>query len=652
MLSKDELLKELWPTAFVEESNLSQNVFLLRRTLNGKGEGPEYIATVPRRGYRFVAGVTERNNGGAAGQFNPVPALDVRRRVGWPAASIVVAVGLGLVLIVWVLRGTLDDGDPRIVPVAAYPGIRGFPTISPDGHWVAFAWPGPGNTGQLDIWIKAVDGDGFEQLTATPESETAPAWSADGRHIAFLRSQGVFVVSSRGGSERKVAESGSMLGWTPDSQSLLVRDRLPSTAYGILQIDLKTLQRRQLTEPTKGIGDWTFDVSPDGTMLAFVRFERPGVSDVFVVPMAGGEPLRRTDRNLTISRVVWMPNGRELVYAVSEGGWNDQALFRIPARGSRPENGRRALYVSAVSPSISRPAAGEPARLAFLSRRYDLGLWLVDLNGPLAGGVFRRSNRFSDSTRIDQPGAFSRSGNRIAFTSDRNGWPNVWVANRDGSGLRLLTSFTDAELLVGNWSPDDQHIVIDSSTNGNSDIYRIEVDSGQVERLTSDASMDIRGRWSADGRWIYFTSDRTGRLEIWKLPVEGGQPVQITRRGGIDPQESPDGRTLFYLDRPSGPSRLMSVSVDAGEEVVVLDGVRFLLWSVTQQGIVFVTSENEGDSLDLYSFEDRKVRRLGRLPFRVSWVAGGMTVSFDNKFAVLNAIDAEQADVMLADRFR
>jgi hypothetical protein len=96
----------------------------------------------------------------------------------------------------------------------------------------------------------------------------------------------------------------------------------------------------------------------------------------------------------------------------------------------------------------------------------------------------------------------------------------------------------------------------------------------------------------------------------------------------------------------------MSVSVDAGEEVVVLDGVRFLLWSVTQQGIVFVTSENEGDSLDLYSFEDRKVRRLGRLPFRVSWVAGGMTVSFDNKFAVLNAIDAEQADVMLADRFR
>jgi hypothetical protein len=96
----------------------------------------------------------------------------------------------------------------------------------------------------------------------------------------------------------------------------------------------------------------------------------------------------------------------------------------------------------------------------------------------------------------------------------------------------------------------------------------------------------------------------------------------------------------------------MSVSVDAGEEVVVLDGVRFLLWSVTQQGIVFVTSEKEGDSLDLYSFEDRKVRRLGRLPFRVSWVAGAMTVSFDNEFAVLNAIDVEQVDVMVADRFR
>ena len=47
-------------------------------------------------------------------------------------------------------------------------------------------------------------------------------------------------------------------------------------------------------------------------------------------------------------------------------------------------------------------------------------------------------------------------------------------------------------------------------------------------------------------------------------------------------------------------------------------GVRFGLWSVTDRGIAFVTIEPEWDAIDFYSFGDRKVRRLGRLPFRVS----------------------------------
>ena len=57
-----------------------------------------------------------------------------------------------------------------------------------------------------------------------------------------------------------------------------------------------------------GIGDWTFAVSPDGQTLAFARSERAGVSDVYVVPLAGGEARRRTRWNANISRVAWMPH--------------------------------------------------------------------------------------------------------------------------------------------------------------------------------------------------------------------------------------------------------------------------------------------------------------------------------------------------------
>jgi eukaryotic-like serine/threonine-protein kinase len=57
VVSKEELLKEVWPDSFVEESNLSQNIFLLRKALGDTTENRQYIVTLPGRGYRFAAPV-------------------------------------------------------------------------------------------------------------------------------------------------------------------------------------------------------------------------------------------------------------------------------------------------------------------------------------------------------------------------------------------------------------------------------------------------------------------------------------------------------------------------------------------------------------------------------------------------------------------
>ena len=58
LVTKDELLKEVWPDTFVEESNLAYHVFALRRALGEADDGQKYVETVPKKGYRFVAVVT------------------------------------------------------------------------------------------------------------------------------------------------------------------------------------------------------------------------------------------------------------------------------------------------------------------------------------------------------------------------------------------------------------------------------------------------------------------------------------------------------------------------------------------------------------------------------------------------------------------
>src|SRR6185436_759448 len=89
LIKKDELLKEVWPDTFVEESNLSQTIFTLRKALGDDRSEPRYIETVPRRGYRFVAAVKDEEglNGGSTvsnSQRNVVAVLPFLNQTGNP----------------------------------------------------------------------------------------------------------------------------------------------------------------------------------------------------------------------------------------------------------------------------------------------------------------------------------------------------------------------------------------------------------------------------------------------------------------------------------------------------------------------------------------------------------------------------------------
>ena len=59
IVTKDELMKAIWPDSFVEEANLTQNIFSLRKILGENANGQQYIETIPKRGYRFIAAVEE-----------------------------------------------------------------------------------------------------------------------------------------------------------------------------------------------------------------------------------------------------------------------------------------------------------------------------------------------------------------------------------------------------------------------------------------------------------------------------------------------------------------------------------------------------------------------------------------------------------------
>ena len=321
----------------------------------------------------------------------------------------------------------------QLLPLASYPGAEGPPAISPNGDLVAFAWSGRAEPGQTDIYVKAIDSEAFRRLTETPDSETSPAWSPDGQSIAFVRDRrGVFTMSQLGGAERQVSASGNQVAWAGDSKSVLIRDREGEAGpFGIHQVFLATLERRLVTQAPIGAGDWRFEVSPDGKTLAFIRYEREGIADLYVMPMAGGEPRRLTNWNAALTGLSWTPDGRDIVYSVQESSVG--RLWRIGVNGGRPDRGSPIadVAVTALNPSISRPMPGQPARLAFQTTARDVDLHLMDLEARLVNDTIE-SKPFASSSRIEGSARFSPDGSRIAFTSLRTGGPEIWVAGRDG----------------------------------------------------------------------------------------------------------------------------------------------------------------------------------------------------------------------------
>ncbi|HEY8412373.1 MAG TPA: winged helix-turn-helix domain-containing protein, partial [Pyrinomonadaceae bacterium] len=142
VVSKDDLMKRVWPNTFVEEGNLTQNISLLRKALGETPGGVQFIETVPRRGYRFVAETSETN-----GRFESIssPALEIDRLVSAQIPSpvsarrrtpaFIVAAGLVVVSIIGVVYFTSKAGSTApIQSIAVLPFVD--ESADPDGEYI------------------------------------------------------------------------------------------------------------------------------------------------------------------------------------------------------------------------------------------------------------------------------------------------------------------------------------------------------------------------------------------------------------------------------------------------------------------------------------------------------------------------------------
>jgi dipeptidyl aminopeptidase/acylaminoacyl peptidase len=320
------------------------------------------------------------------------------------------------------------------------------PQRSPDGQWVAYTVTSvdrEADKNDTDVWMVSWDGARAVRLTSSPDNETTPRWSPDGRYLSFLSSRRtpkdaaqLWLLDRAGGEAEKLTSvegSISDYDWAPDGKRLVlaVRDPDPEapaagadagkkrTAKPIVidryhfkqdivgylgerrtHLQLFDVKSRKAEPLTPGSSDEALPAwSPDGRSIAFVS-KRGGVDadrdenwDVFVVEAQVGGVVRRLttspgeDNGPGAGRLAWSPDGSRIAYLQGTDSkyhaYNQHRLAVVPAAGGAP-----LVVTTALDRPVSSPQwSGDGSSLSFrIVDDRSIGLGTV----PAAGGTIER----------------------------------------------------------------------------------------------------------------------------------------------------------------------------------------------------------------------------------------------------------------------
>jgi len=380
-------------------------------------------------------------------------------------------------------------------------------------------------------------------------------------------------------------------------------------------------------------------ISPDGEQVAFTA-EYEGPKEVYVMPLAGGLPVRLTFEGADARVVNWTPDGRVLYCTEAFSTLPSPQLATVDPKSGQ----RRVLPLSQASDGVEGPddktlIFTRFARQNSSTKRYKGG-WVESL-WRFTDGAAEAVPLTSDFTGTSRHPMLWQG--RICFASDRDGVINLWSMKADGSDLTQLTQHKefdvknpklDAGRIIYQHGADLWIYDIAKNTDTALDI-RLSSDFDQrrehwikkpMEYLTSAhlsptgdrIALTARGQvfvspvsqgrfvevprrpgerfrnamFMPDGKNLVALSDKTGELEFWKLPANGlAEGVQLTHEGSVfryAPAISPDGKLIAWADKDQ---KLWIHDLASGKTAFVAEsrheGLDDLRWSPNSEWLAY-----------------------------------------------------------------
>lgn len=540
-----------------------------------------------------------------------------------PRVSVPIIVGLIVVLLAaagitwWMTRAPRPAPVPTLRRLTWDSGLTTDPSLSPDGKMLAYASDRSGE-GNLDIYVQQVGGGEPLRLTRGPGDKREPGFSPDGITIAYdgqQEAKGLYLVSTLGGSARKLASEGQRPQFSPDGKwiaywvgdvggaSLNIRDRacifvVPSVGGAPRQI------RPDFVAASYPI--W----SPDGERLLFlgnpVNGPRPEDSiDWWVTPLTAGPAIKTGALEATRKAKLagdlqvypwvpgapaWEPDGKGLVFSARSG--DSTNLWRIAIspttfKLTAPPERLTAGPAREDMPSVISGAAGA-VRVAFASLTQNLSIWSLPIK-PNEGKVVGELKRLTHEDADDFFPALSGDGGRMVYVSSRSGSQEVWIRDL-GTGQESVLTASGSVKYLTRLSPDGSRVSFSESPSWN--VYVVPSAGGATEMVCEGCGEATD--WFSDGKTL-IGNTVDGKAWVLDLASRRTRNLFDTHDWIWTETFSPDHRWFSFADGTAMRAYIAPVRDVAVPESLWIDGIGGVVSAWSPDGnLAYLESGRDG----------------------------------------------------------
>ncbi len=511
-ISRDELIEQVWRGQIVSDNAINRVIVQLRKALNDETKPRQFIATVPKYGYRFVSDVEAISQNG-------LKELHVKETKSYKLPIYIVGIAAVLIAAVWFFskgQDPLPQMNANVSPLSRLSVWQYDADLSPDQRYLLYSV----NANNANI-VYLKDSQSETPMAVSPEQGTAYSarWSADGSYFVYqyqyddiCEFRKVDMNAGQMGDTQilqkcnRNADAVFAFGAQDDILYFLERENVFSP-YEVFAFDMQEQQRWRLAQPVAvGLGNHYLDIHPETGKLLLVSDQSPGRSSIFELDLINKAYTKLHDFDYELFSAIWGHKDKTIVHP---GEHPSYELMQ-----TNIDTGQSIMLLS-DSRRITTPRKIRNAK-DYLFTSY---LFNRDIE------VSNTDDDSFNSAVMDYLPKLSRDGKELAFISKREGYSQLFIKNLETGFLtRFEPNDPDQEWLDSirgrtyfslDWSFDNKTILANTSRG----FLIFDRQAMNISKILPVADTAYGSSWY-DNQHIAYSAYKEGRWQLKTLNIE------------------------------------------------------------------------------------------------------------------------------------